>query len=282
MRPRDELRAALAARAAALEWSPPEIVIERPKDRAHGDWASPVALGLARPLQRPPREIAAALLKDLALDPAHFDPPSLAGPGFINVRLAPAYLQRVVGRILADPAGYARGTGLAGRRVNVEFVSSNPTGPLHVGHARNAVLGDAIAALLAHQGADVTREYYFNDAGRQMDILGASVHARYQQRWDPAFPFPAEGYEGEYIRDLAEQFTAEFGETRRGSEPADPPDHFRDFAGERISAGIRADLARFRVTFDVWFNESTLYQDGRLAATLDALRARDAIYDEAG
>jgi len=282
MRPREELRARLAALCGERGWTVDEIAVERPNDPAHGDWASPVALALARPLKRPPREIAAELAAGLDLDPSRWEEPAIAGPGFLNFRLARPYLQGVVRRLIEDPAAHLRSHRLAALRVDVEFVSSNPTGPLHVGHARNAALGDGIAALFESQGAAVTREYYFNDAGRQMDILGASVHARYRQLWEPDFPFPEEGYHGAYIADLAADFAAERGEAFRDVPLEDCLAEFRTFAGERISAGIRLDLERFRVGFDVWFNESTLYQDGRLEETLDALRAAGAVYEEDG
>lgn len=281
-RPREELRRALEARCRELGWPTEGIVVERPKDPSHGDWASPLALALARPLKRQPRAVAEELVAGLALDPEVFERVDVAGPGFLNARLAPRYLQGVVARILADPAGYAASDRLAGRRVNDEFVSSNPTGPLHVGHARNAALGDAIAALLESQGAEVTREYYFNDAGRQMDVLGASVYARYRQRWEPDFPFPEEGYQGAYIAELAEEIHARDGERWREAGPEEWLPEFRAYAGGRISEGIRDDLARFRVGFDVWFNESTLYQEGRLEATLEALRERGAVYEHEG
>ncbi|MGH7565704.1 MAG: arginine--tRNA ligase [Gemmatimonadota bacterium] len=282
MRPREELRSRLAALCAERGWVVDEVAVERPNDRLRGDWASPVALALARPLGRAPREIAAELAEALSLDPDRWEEPSVAGPGFLNFRLARPYLQSVVRPLIDDPAAHLRSDRLAGRKIDVEFVSSNPTGPLHVGHARNAALGDGIAALLASQGADVTREYYFNDAGRQMDILGASVHARYMQLQEPEFPFPEEGYQGEYITDLAKELAADRGDAFRGTPLEECLAEFRAFAGERISAGIRADLERFRVAFDVWFNESTLYRDGRMEKTLDALREIGAAYDQAG
>jgi arginyl-tRNA synthetase len=282
MRPREELRARLLALCAERGWPGGEVAVERPNDRSRGDWASPVALALARPLGRNPREIAAELSGALALDSDRWEVPEVAGPGFLNFRLARPYLQDGVRRILADASGFLRSDRLAGRRINVEFVSSNPTGPLHVGHARNAALGDGIAALFASQGAEVTREYYFNDAGRQMDILGASVHARYRQLRDPDFPFPEEGYQGEYIAELARELAAERGDALHEVPFEACLPEFRAFAGDRISAGIRTDLERFRVTFDVWFNESTLYHDGRMDKTLEELRAIGAAYEKDG
>lgn len=281
-RPREAFRRAIEARCRELAWPADGVVVERPKDPAHGDWASPVALALAPQLGRSPRVIADELAAELDLDPGVFAGLEIAGPGFLNVRLAVEHLQRVVQRILDDPAAYARSERLAGSRIDVEFVSSNPTGPLHVGHARNAVLGDAIAALLESQGATVTREYYFNDAGRQMDILGASVHARYQQRWDPSFPFPEEGYQGEYIVELAEEVHAVHGDRYRNVPLDESLDVLRSLAGARIRESIVEDLKRFRVGFEVWFNESALYRDGRLDQTLEALRARNAVYEHEG
>ena len=282
MRPREELRSRLAGLCAERGWPAGEVAVERPADRGRGDWASPVALALARPLGRPPREIATELAAGLELDPLRWEPPEVAGPGFLNFRLARPYLQDGVRRLLADPTGFLRSDRLTGRSIDVEFVSSNPTGPLHVGHARNAALGDGIAALLESQGAAVTREYYFNDAGRQMDILGASVHARYRQLRDPDFPLPEEAYQGEYISELAVEFAAERGEAFHEVPLEESVGEFRTFAGERISDGIRADLERFRVTFDVWFNESSLYRDGRMEKTLDELRALGAAYEQDG
>jgi arginyl-tRNA synthetase len=282
MRPREELRSRLVALCAERGWPAGEVAVERPNDRSRGDWASPVALALARPLGRSPREIAAEFSAALSLDPERWEATEVAGPGFLNFRLARPYLQDGVRRILADPSGFLRSNRLTGRKVDVEFVSSNPTGPLHVGHARNAALGDGIASLLASQGAEVTREYYFNDAGRQMDILGASVHARYRQLRDPDFPFPEEGYQGEYIADLARELAVARGDALHDVPLEECLAEFRAFAGERISAGIRADLERFRVTFDVWFNESTLYRDGRMEKTLEELRAIGAAYEKDG
>jgi arginyl-tRNA synthetase len=282
IRPRDELRRALEERCRALGWPVDGILVERPKDPSHGDWASPAALALARPLRKPPRAVAEELLAGLDLDRTVFGSVDLAGPGFLNARLAPSYLQGVAERVLADPPRWWRSERLAGKPINVEFVSSNPTGPLHVGHARNAALGDAIAALYESQGAAVTREYYFNDAGRQMDVLGSSVYARYRQRWEADFPFPEEGYQGAYIGELADELHAVHGDRYRDAPGEEWLDVFRSHAGSRISDGIREDLARFRVRFDVWFNESTLYRDGRLEATLDALRKHDAVYEHEG
>ncbi len=281
-RPREELRRALVARCRALDWPVDGVLVERPKDASHGDWASPVALALARPLKKSPRAVAEELVAGLDLDAAVFETVEIAGPGFLNARLARSYLQGVVGRVLEDPDTWWRSERLAGKPINVEFVSSNPTGPLHVGHARNGALGDAIAALFESQGAAVTREYYFNDAGRQMDVLGASVYARYRQRWEPDFPFPEEGYQGAYIGELADEIHAAEGDRYRGAPLEEWLERFRAYAGDRISEGIREDLDRFRVRFDVWFNESTLYRDGRLEATLDALRERGAVYEHEG
>jgi len=282
MRPREEFRATIRARLDELEWPSEEIVVERPGDPEHGDWSSPIALALARPLKRSPREIAAELIDGLRLDPNLFRDIIVAGPGFINVRLAPRYLQKVVREILTQSDSYGGSDRLKGQNINVEFVSSNPTGPLHIGHARNAALGDAIASLLESQGASVTREYYFNDAGRQMDMLGASVHARYQQLEDASFPFPENGYRGEYIRGLAEAMRGELGDRWLRIPIEECGSAFREFAGKHMNEAIRADLARFRVEFEVWFNESTLYRDDRLAATIADLRNAGAVYEDDG
>jgi arginyl-tRNA synthetase len=279
-RPREEFRTAIKSRLAELDWPSEEIVVERPGDPEHGDWSSPIALALARPLKRSPREIAAELVAGLDLDAGRFGDVAIAGPAFINVRLAPRYLQEVVREILIQRESYGRSDRLKDQKINVEFVSSNPTGPLHIGHARNAALGDAIASLLESQGASVTREYYFNDAGRQMDMLGASVHARYQQLWNPSFPFPEGGYQGEYIIDLAKALRDEAGDRWLGKPIEECGSEFREFAGERMNTAIRADLTRFRVEFEVWFNESALYTDDRLTATIADLKNAGAVYED--
>ena len=251
------------------------IVLERPRDPAHGDYATNAAMQLARTLKAPPRKLAERLVAAL---PASdwLEAPEIAGPGFINFRLKPAAKQAIVRSILEAGAAYGRTTRYAGRRVMVEFVSANPTGPLHVGHGRQAALGDAIANLLEAQGAQVTREFYYNDAGRQIENLAVSVRARAQELLGESHAFPEDGYHGEYIRELAQQYLAE-----AGHDPGDI-DRIRRFAVAALRREQDEDLRAFGVKFDHYYLESSLYADGRVEATVQRLADSGRTYERDG
>ena len=224
--------------------------LERPRDAAHGDFASNAAMVAARALKRNPREIATRIVAALA--PSELVAKAeVAGAGFINVTLAPAARQAVVARVLAEGDAFGRSDARRGERVMVEFVSANPTGPLHVGHGRQAVLGDAIAALFAAEGADVTREFYYNDAGAQIDNLARSVRARIREREGVAEPFPEDGYRGDYIRELAVRYVDEKGDP-------DDMDALRRFAVAALRAEQDVDLRAIGVVFDNFYLESSL------------------------
>ncbi|MFN2432207.1 MAG: arginine--tRNA ligase [Gemmatimonadota bacterium] len=278
------LRDVLRRRLEELGWdAPAEILVERPRDPAHGDWATNLALALARPLRRKPREIAEELVRGWDPDPALVSEVSVAGPGFVNFRVREDVHADALRRILLEPEAYLRSNEGAGRRVIVEFVSSNPTGPLHIGHGRNAALGDAVANLLESAGWGVTREYYYNDAGRQMETLGRSLLARYVQLSSPGSPFPEDGYEGEYLIELARGLRDDLGDgvvdpTR--PEAALPILQVR--ATEAMTRSIEEDLALFGVRFDGWFRESRLYAEDRLEDALRRLRERAAVYEKDG
>ncbi|HVM00196.1 MAG TPA: arginine--tRNA ligase [Egibacteraceae bacterium] len=245
---------------------PADPTFERPRQRAHGDWATNVALRLAKPVGRPPREIAQAIVDHLEL-PADVAAAEVAGPGFVNFRLSHAALEEVVRSAVA--AGHAWGRRPAEvppRRVNVEFVSANPTGPLHVGHGRQAALGDALAALLEATGLAVTREFYFNDAGGQMRRFGESVAAAIRGE-EP----PEDGYHGAYIAELARELVAS-GESEDVTEAA--------YA--RMLERIKATLAALGVRFDVYFGERTLHESGRIADAIERLRAAGHVYEGDG
>ena len=282
--PQERLRDRIRERLDRLGWSAPdEILVERPRDPAHGDWSTNVALALARPLRRSPRDIADDLVRDWDADPELVAEVSVAGPGFVNFRLREDVFSGALRALLRDPRSFLRSSDGRGRRVIVEFVSSNPTGPLHVGHARNAALGDAVAHLLEAAGWSVTREYYFNDAGKQMETLGRSLLARYADLAGVKVPFPEGGYEGAYLVEIARGLHEEHG----GSlvDPRDPDAALPEMqrrAAEVMVGSIRADLERFGVRFDRWFNESDLYASGRLEGALERLRARDAVYEHEG
>jgi arginyl-tRNA synthetase len=251
------------------------IVLERPRDPAHGDYATNAAMQLARALKAPPRKIAERLVAAL---PASdwIEPPEIAGPGFINFRLKPAAKQSIVRTILEAGGAYGRSDRGAGRRVMVEFVSANPTGPLHVGHGRQAALGDAIASLLGSQGWGVTREFYYNDAGQQIENLAVSVRARAQGILGESHTFPEDGYRGEYIREIAQRYLAEVGHDLGDIEK------IRKFAVAALRREQDEDLRAFGVKFDNYYLESSLYTDGRVEATVKRLAASGRTYEHDG
>jgi arginyl-tRNA synthetase len=261
--------------AVAPEGADAEVTLERPKLAAHGDYASNVALQHAKRLRRNPREFAQALIKALPASP-WVDRAEIAGAGFINLFLAPAARQAVVARILVDRDRYGRSESRRGEQVMVEFVSANPTGPLHVGHGRQAALGDAVAALLEWQGADVTREFYYNDAGQQIQNLAISVRARAQELLGEHVTFPEDGYHGEYIRELAQRFLAEVGHDLGDIEA------IRRFAVAELRNEQDRDLQAFGVRFDNYYLESSLYVDGRVDAAVSRLAASGMTYESEG
>ncbi len=252
------------------------VAVEPPRDASHGDMATNAAMVLAKPAGLKPREIAETLAAKLVAD-ARVELASVAGPGFINLKLAPDVWDGLVTAILSDP-GYGRSAIGAGQKVNVEFVSANPTGPLHVGHTRGAVFGDALAALLEFSGHAVTREYYINDGGAQVDVLARSTFERYREALGYA-PEIEEGlYPGDYLVPVGEALAERVGE-----EWIDQPEEawleeVREFAINAMMEMIQADLAALGVEMDVFFSERSLYNTGQIEAAIEALRARGLIY----
>src|SRR5690554_1318976 len=277
------LRNQLERVAADMGWAgEPEVQLERPRNPEHGDLATNLALILARRVGRPPREVADAILERLDLPAAGVATAEVAGPGFINFRLQHAVLQQRLAEILAADRAFGRSARGAGTRIQVEFVSANPTGPLHVAHGRGAALGDAIASLLEWSGYDVTREFYVNDAGVQVDRLGESIEARWLQLQGQDIAFPESGYHGEYVRDLARDADAEAGDRLRAMQPAERRAWLRDWAVARLLAEQDRDLREFRVYFDSFFSESSLYAEEKIADTLRDLRDRGLTYEAEG
>lgn len=292
-----QLRDVLAALQGVPEDFEPEF--ETPNNPEHGDLATNVALQLARHLRRAPRAIAeeiAERLRGLPLDPARVSAVEVAGAGFLNFRFSDRYLTGEIAALLEAGPAYGRTASGQGKAAVVEYVSANPTGPLTVGHGRNAVLGDTIANLLDWTGYAVTREYYFNDAGRQMRVLGESVRARYRALADPEHPkkqikvgeqefvevpesFPEDGYLGHYIHDIARGLYEQHGHALLASEDVQP---FKKAAQDAIFADIERTMARLGIRMDTYFNEHALYEDGRVWKTLDALRERGLVYDRDG
>ena len=251
------------------------IVLERPRDPTHGDYATNAAMQLARALKAPPRKIAERLVAAL---PASdwIESPEIAGPGFINFRLKPAAKQAIARTILEAGGACGRSDRGAGHRVMVEFVSANPTGPLHVGHGRQAALGDAIANLLESQGWQATREFYYNDAGQQIENLAISVRARAQGILGESHAFPEDGYRGEYIREIAQRYLDEIGHDLGDIEK------IRKFAVAALRREQDEDLRAFGVKFDNYYLESSLYTDGRVDATVKRLAASGKTYERDG
>jgi arginyl-tRNA synthetase len=270
----DILRAELA-RAARSIGAPDDVdpVLERPRDPAFGDWATNLAMTLARPLKKKPADIAKELIATVDKAKAGIESAEIAGPGFINFRVSTAALASGLRNIIEAGAAYGREHLPVQKPVNIEFVSANPTGPLHVGHGRQAALGDAIAALLEWTGWSVTREFYYNDAGAQIANLALSVQSRARGQ-----DVPESGYHGEYIREVAERYVA----GHPGDAGANDLDAIQAFAVQELRKEQDLDLQAFGVKFDVYYLESSLYRDGRVNGTLDALVAAGHAYEKDG
>ena len=267
------------------------VALERPKLEAHGDLACTVALQIAKTLKKNPREVATAIADALRVNPASrglIDAVEIAGPGFINLRIAAAAKQAVVHAILREGKCFGTSTHCAGRKVMVEFVSANPTGPLHLGHARQAALGDALAALLAAQGCEVTREFYYNDAGAQIRNLALSVQARARELRGEPVQFPETGYRGEYIVDIAREFLDRATQTARDGAPVQAGgdvndlENIRRFAVAFLRHEQDMDLAAFGVSFDHFYLESSLYSEGRVDAAVKAMVDSGMTYEAEG
>ncbi|MCG2587089.1 arginine--tRNA ligase [Rhodohalobacter sulfatireducens] len=257
----------------------PDIKIETPKDPTHGDAATNVAMVLPKILKKNPRAIAEELISHLESDPKKIKAIEIAGPGFINFRFAEDYLYDELAEILNSGTEFGKTTDNQGIKCLVEFVSANPTGPLTVGHGRNAVLGDTVSRLLEWTGADVQREYYFNNAGRQMRMLGLSVQARYLEELKLDSEFPEGGYEGGYIKDIAKQLLEEHGDKLADKEDVTL---FKEKAETVIFEEIQNTLGRMNIEMDSFFNEHTLYEDGSIDQVVQTFREKELAYDKDG
>ncbi|RJP19473.1 MAG: arginine--tRNA ligase [Candidatus Abyssobacteria bacterium SURF_5] len=260
----------------------PEIRLETPNNPEHGDYATNVSLQLARLARTAPMKIADAVVRHIEVSDELFEKVVVAAPGFINFYLKDRAVAAVISQVLSAGDTYGSSRIGAGKRVNVEFVSSNPTGPLTIGHGRQATLGDVLSNCLTFCGYDVTREYYYNDAGKQMDMLARSVHARYQQLFDPSSAFPDEGYQGDYIRDVAEDIRKQEGDKYVGKDDQATIDFFRQFAVREMIALIDRDLKYYGVRFDMWSLESALYSEGKVERALKLLEEHGFLYEQEG
>ena len=254
------------------------VAVEPPRDPAHGDMATNAAMVLAKAAGMKPRDIAEALAEKLVDDP-RIDIADVAGPGFLNLRLSPAVWSGIIPVALAAGNDFGRSGQGAGKRVNVEYVSANPTGPLHVGHARGAIFGDALASLLDFAGFDVTREYYINDGGAQVDTLARSAFLRYQEANGVPVDFPDGTYPGDYLIPVGQALKEKYGDSLMGINDESWLPELREFATAQMMALIREDLGALGVEMDLFFSEKSLYGTGRIEAALQALTDKGLIYE---
>lgn len=279
----DKLRAEIERALDSLGvTSGPEVVLERPRNPEHGDFASNIAMALAKPLGRSPRTIADDIVGRIDLTAAGLSSAEVAGPGFINFRISKERLLGGLTEIVRTGDRFGRSNVGRQRPVMVEFVSANPTGPLHIGHGRQAALGDAIAELLEWTGWKAYREFYYNDAGEQIARLTRSVWTRYQQHFGAQIPFPEDGYHGTYVIDLARDIASEHGDAFVDDESDDVLDVFRTAAVRALRSEQNRDLDVFRVHFDNFYLESSLYTAGRVDETIDRLRDTGLVYEREG
>ncbi len=253
------------------------VTVEPPRDAAHGDMATNAAMVLAKPSSCKPRDIAQRLATLLSADP-RLASVEVAGPGFLNLRLASTLWADVLRAILADPAGYGRATVGAGIKVNVEYVSANPTGPLHVGHTRGAVFGDALASMLDFAGYDVTREYYINDGGAQVDVLARSVYLRYLEAHGQEVAFEDGTYPGDYLIAVGQALKEKVGDRYLGKGEQFWLEDVREFSTLAMMELIREDLLALGVKMDVFYSEKSLYGTGRIEAAIEDLKSKGLIY----
>ena len=258
--------------------------VEIPKDAANGDLTTTFALSAAKALGRPPRDIAKALLDHMDLTETYFASAEIAGPGFLNFRFSGRWYREVLEAVESEGAAYGGSDALKGQKIMVEFVSANPTGPMHMGNARGGVLGDTLASVLAACGAGVSREFYVNDAGHQIDKFAHSIEARYLQliQGEDAVPFPEDGYQGEDIRDLARAYYDQNGDKLLSVPAAERQETLARFGLSVNLPKMKSDLQRYKIEYDTWFLESTLHDSGAVAETVDLLTERGWTYEKDG
>jgi arginyl-tRNA synthetase len=276
------LREIMTAGLRKLGWPAEAIVLARPRQESFGDFATPIAMTLAKSLKQSPRGIAEQLVAALAYDHSVLAEISIDGPGFVNFRLGAGYWQNLVADILNQREDYGHSARAKGQKFNFEFVSANPTGPLNIVSARAAAIGDVMANLMQAVGADVTREYYINDAGERVKALGYSVSSRYMALFDQAEPFPEDGYHGDYVKDLAQSLKSEFGDRFAALGIDERSEKFTALALARIIAAQKKVLEEYRVKYDVWFSEQSLLASKRDEEVLKLLREKDFTYTRDG
>jgi arginyl-tRNA synthetase len=279
---KEEIKAAVLKAGLAAEEQIPDVVLEIPKEKAHGDYSTNMAMQLARVAKRAPRAIAEEIVAHFDRSKASIEKIELAGPGFINFYMNNSYLTDLIPTVLNAGEKYGETTVGGGLKVQVEFVSANPTGDLHLGHARGAAVGDSLCNILAKAGYDVSREYYINDAGNQINNLAKSLEARYFQALGMEKDMPEDGYHGADIIEIGKRLAAESGDKYAEMDEQERFELFRQYGLDEEMAKLKRDLEDFRVGFDVWFSETSLYKNGKIDVALDALRATGYIYEQDG
>ncbi|KAA6451055.1 arginine--tRNA ligase [Bacillus swezeyi] len=279
---KQEIKEAVIKAGLAEEKDIPEVVLEVPKDKSHGDYSTNMAMQLARIAKKAPRNIAEEIVSSFDKGKASIDKLDIAGPGFINFYMDNQYLTKLIPAVLEAGEAYGETSIGGGERVQVEFVSANPTGNLHLGHARGAAVGDSLCNVLEKAGYDVSREYYINDAGNQINNLALSVEARYFEALGKEKPMPEDGYRGEDIKEIGKKLAEEFGDRFLHEDESERLTFFREYGLKYELGKLREDLENFRVPFDVWYSETSLYQNGKIDQALETLREKGHIYEEDG
>ncbi|MBG9785184.1 arginine--tRNA ligase [Shouchella lehensis] len=277
-----EIKHAIIKAGLATEEEVPEIFLEVPKEKAHGDYATNVAMQLARIAKKAPRQIAESFTEQLNKEKAKIEKVEIAGPGFVNFFLDNSYLREIIPTVLAAGERYGESDAGKQEKVLIEFVSANPTGDLHLGHARGAAVGDSLANIMAKAGYNVSREYYINDAGNQIDNLALSLQARYMQALGYDFPMPEDGYQGADIIEIAAQLRAEVGDEYAALEEQERLEILRHYGLNKELEKIKKDLSVYRVSFDHWFSETSLYESGQVERGLDVLKEKGKTYEQDG
>ncbi|MED4403843.1 arginine--tRNA ligase [Metabacillus fastidiosus] len=279
---KEEIKAAAVKAGLAEEAQIPAILLELPKEKAHGDYSTNLAMQLARVAKKAPRAIADEIVANFDKGKASIEKIEIAGPGFINFYMNNSYLTDLIPAIISAGEKYGETNVGNNERVQVEFVSANPTGDLHLGHARGAAVGDSLCNVLSKAGYDVSREYYINDAGNQINNLTLSVEARYFQALGHDTPMPEDGYQGEDIIGIGKKLVEEFGDRFANETVEERQAFFREYGLKYELDKLKADLEEFRVAFDVWYSETSLYHNGKIDTALAALRETGHIYEEDG
>ncbi|MEH6945522.1 arginine--tRNA ligase [Bacillus sp. JJ634] len=279
---KEEIKAAVLKAGLATEEQLPDVILELPKDKANGDYSTNMAMRLTKTAKKAPKMIAEELIANFDQSKASIEKIEIAGPGFINFYMNNSYLTELIPVILEAKDAYGASDFGKGEKIQVEFVSANPTGDLHLGHARGAAVGDSLCNVLAKAGYDVSREYYINDAGNQINNLALSVEARYFQALGIDKEMPADGYHGEDIIGIGKKLAEEFGDKYVNVDEQERFDFFREYGLKYEMAKLKQDLENFRVGFDVWYSETSLYQDGKINAALAVLKENGHIYEQDG